>query len=1035
MSIIEFPEPLKELLEESNLQAPLRALADRVGEILADNKLPFFPDYTDHGVDHINRVLECEVELIPEEIWGTGGHQKTRLLTDADATVIIGSALLHDLGMHLRASGFLELISKNSRFRPVPWFTKSHDEYSGDRPWNNLWEDYNNEARRFSERSLANIIGEESARIWKFNGLPADIGQWKTNHYLIVGEFIRRHHERLAHEIALNGFPGLPGGWREGQFPAMGEKNGQLEPLADLIGLAARSHRVSLRVCQAYIESSPRYSRTPRPMGTAVLYPMALLRVSDSLQIDRQRAPLALLNLRHPQSPISIREWSKHQAVQHIGPASDPRAKMVTISSDISLSLYLQLEKLLLKLQSEIDHSTAVLDEFYGTRDDLALDKLNLTLRRVYSNLNTPAFRDSLPYIASRTGLSSDPNLLTLLVEPLYGKAPGVGVRELIQNAVDAVRELEVWCAAEKREIDSVSPCTEGCDVLIEFEKQEDGSWVLSVRDRGIGMSSDTIQNYFLRAGASFRQSPEWARDFVDQQGLPRVIRAGRFGVGAFAIFLLGPSFELWTRHAGASELGGYFVEVSVGSRLIEIRRTEKPLPVGTTIKVKLNEEAAESLHLDDPENGRLYYRHELRDNIDWFCWDWPRVLIRKRSSAGDETIEQQYSLPIRHLPPTWSSFDAEGFDKIYWTYNEAPRVTCNGLKIATPKTDEGFHYADEARFAWPETLDLVSPNIAVTDSQANLALNVQRYRLSNPSLPFTDKLVRDVAFSFVAHALVYGPRGQRAAFSSREYHPLHKDIGWSPHRRDDREGDEPMSTPRLTWCATSEFLIPADYWFCSLLKADSFLVCGTLAVEMSQGVIGQPKRRLATSSSAIMPWYGWLGLSRGRTNDMPDYTREVLKRLQESRRFMGHEIISSDILAAISQEAVPHIDIRVLELKAPGRTSWEVKEKRFGPWLRVAIGDEARTRVLEHAFQAVIASVRPHGTAVCFARSLKIRQDSCSPKSPIERVWAECLGARAIPFDPVARENLIADGSQHPELARHLEAWMKLKRNSEKRE
>src|SRR5947207_2128612 len=102
MSKIEFPKPLNQLLEDSDLQAPIRALADRVGEILADNKLPFFPDYTDHGTEHINRVLKFEVELIPKQIWENCRKDSApQLLCDADAAVIIGATLLHDLAMHL----------------------------------------------------------------------------------------------------------------------------------------------------------------------------------------------------------------------------------------------------------------------------------------------------------------------------------------------------------------------------------------------------------------------------------------------------------------------------------------------------------------------------------------------------------------------------------------------------------------------------------------------------------------------------------------------------------------------------------------------------------------------------------------------------------------------------------------------------------------------------------------------------------------------------------------------------------------------
>jgi hypothetical protein len=69
MDRIEFPPQLEELLKGSSLYPPIRSLADRVGEILDRSTLPFFPDYTDHGVDHVNCVLNSEVELVPDEVW------------------------------------------------------------------------------------------------------------------------------------------------------------------------------------------------------------------------------------------------------------------------------------------------------------------------------------------------------------------------------------------------------------------------------------------------------------------------------------------------------------------------------------------------------------------------------------------------------------------------------------------------------------------------------------------------------------------------------------------------------------------------------------------------------------------------------------------------------------------------------------------------------------------------------------------------------------------------------------------------------
>jgi molecular chaperone HtpG len=178
MPKIEFPKPLKALLEDSPLQASIRAYADRAGDILADNKLPFFPDYTDHGVEHINRVLATEIELVPKEVWERSTKDSDpRLLCDADAVVLIGATLLHDIAMHLRPKGFLELIGENPRFQPLPWFKDSHEGHAADRPWRELWLDYEREARRFSDRKLGDIIGLDSVREgWKFERLPQDPG-------------------------------------------------------------------------------------------------------------------------------------------------------------------------------------------------------------------------------------------------------------------------------------------------------------------------------------------------------------------------------------------------------------------------------------------------------------------------------------------------------------------------------------------------------------------------------------------------------------------------------------------------------------------------------------------------------------------------------------------------------------------------------------------------------------------------------------------------------------------------------------------
>lgn len=1015
MAKIEFPKPLKALLEESALQAPIRALADRVGEILTDNKLTFFPDYTDHGVDHINCVLKSEVRLVPKTVWEQSKEDSDpRLLCDADAVVIIGATLLHDIAMHLQPPGFLELISKESRFKPLAWFKDSHEGHFADLPWNVLWEEYQLEARRFSDRKLATIIGEESALSWKFHELPEDCGRWERNHNLVIGEFIRRHHARLAHEIAIYGFPGITIGSGKHQFPAMGDEPEHiLRDLADLIGLAARSHGTSLRVCTAYLDSHPPYSGTSRPMGTAVLYPMALLRVADYLQIDQKRTPPVLLQLRDPQSPISVMEWQKHKAVQNISSsAKDPRGIWITVNSDLSLPLYLQLRDLISGLQKEMDHSTAVLDETYGLQSKHGLDMLNLEVRRVHSNLQNPDFLKSLPYVPEQTGFSSDPNLLTLLVEPLYGKEPSVGVRELTQNAVDAVLELEVWCKNHNRELQSIDLPKQDADVLIDFILKENGTWLLRIIDRGIGMSSDTIQNYFLRAGASFRTSKEWAKEFLDEKSQPKVIRAGRFGIGAFAVFLLGPKFRLETRHANANKTSGFKIEASATSQLIEIRRADN-LPVGTMIEVELSK-GSESIF------GR--YR--------WYCWDWPNVVMRCIIGDSVNVLEPQTVLPIRKSRlPHWSVIHPTGFDAVFWTFGDAPTLSCNGMVIRNPKIELFSH----TEFYWPPEAQLRQPCVAIIDSAGNLPLTTQRYGLSQVTLPFTDELARDVVLSFIAHALVCGPSSPWEATTKKRTHPLCRssivEIGSTIL---DKESEFIDST--RFWCYNSTAFVPGDSWLFSLLNSEVCLVVGKFCRPRSRIAQLNKVSFKALLAESTQKGFAILDLdievawsSVPQYHDEEDYFQEQTSHFLEKlshhslEPLLGHTIASRVI---VSEKQENH---EYFETISPRRFWDELpKPNSLVRFFEKRVGNADLALSLESILITMQAESK--GKETLFACELKIEVEQ-SPESMIAHLWNECLGPKAIPFDPDERRALIAEGCKHPELKRHIESWQEMKR------
>jgi molecular chaperone HtpG len=1038
MTKIVFPKQLKDLLEGSELEAPIRALADQVGTIVADNKATFFPAYTDHGIDHINGVLKSEVELVPKDVWQqSSSDSDPRLLCDADAAVLIGATLLHDFAMHLHPKGFVELVDRESRFKPLPWFDQDKEGHTADIPWHDLWAEYEREAKRFSDRALQKIVGLESIRSgWRFKGLPTDTGQWLLNDRLIVGEFIRRHHARLAHEIAIFGFPGVGAGPGQHQFPALGREPGnKLRPYADLIGLAARSHWKSLRLCQAYLDEHPTHHGTPRPMRAAVLYSMALLRVADFLQIDRQRAPVVLLQLRDPQSPLSRQEWGNHLAILSVGQANDSRARMVTVSEEISWKTCMQIKELLSSLQAEIDHATAVLDEAYGALVELGLDKCGLSIRRVRSNLDNPAFYNRLQFVPRWTGFSTDPNLLSLLVRPLYGNSPSVGIRELMQNAVDAVRELEVWCRNRKTEMAALDLPPQEPDVLVDYIRLEGQRWLVRVRDKGIGMTSNTLQDYFLRAGASFRHSVEWAEEFHRGENNPAVVRAGRFGIGVFAVFLLGSTFRLQTRHASATRLGGLALVASAESESVEIRRAEG-LPVGTTIEVELSRETIAELDL---EKGGPFGK------CDWYCWDWPRVVQRVMVRNQARLIRQRFTAP-GGAEWVWNVIHPSGFDAVHWTFDEFPELSCNGFSISNP----AFIYENSNAFDWPRDLQLERPSIAVIDSAASLPLTIQRYALSQAELPFIDELARDICLSFIAHALICGPESQQEALGPMARHPLSlrqfTAVGYGT------VNSPPFSLGHLRWCSTASHVVPLDPWLFSLLESDRCLVWGSMDFELQSlkplSVDSIELFQKFNSDDVAINWDVLMetGASTrsqafGMASNWP--SRYLADLARYGIRALGYKLEEAQVVVSVAQQFDFRLTSETSERSRNRRHSlgniWSGSEgpnteRRYWKIQSVSRSSSLLTRLhlLETQLTAGARAEKGQPPGVIYLASLLLNVvPPGGPISPIAKAWKEVLGSKAIPYNLEARQSLIESGLDHPEFRRHIHAWTGLKQSS----
>jgi molecular chaperone HtpG len=702
---------------------------------------PFFPEYTDHGPKHLSDTLATSSGIIRDEAWSA--------ITSADIAVLTLAVLLHDCAMHLSEDGFVALVK--------PGTGRATIEVLGDASWTSLWVDFLGEASRFDARKLFALFGDtEPAR-----NPGSDPKAWTTRDKLLIGEFLRRHHARLAHEVAIWG------------VPTSADKPLRLketpEDIADIAGLVARSHGQPIRSCFPYLLK--RYD-IREYKGIHSVFLMTVVRIADYLQVQSDRAPEQVLRVRQLRSPISRGEWKAHDSVRDIRSThEDPEAIFVDAAPK-EVRTYLKLKNLLEGIQDELDGSWAVLGEVYGRYDKL--NQLGLGLRRIRSNLDDgQAFAASVPYVPCRAAFeAADADLLNLLIEPLYGHRPEIGIRELVQNAVDACRELRDHFD-QRPNLPALDLPVQDADVVVTLEEGEENhtGW-LEVADQGIGMTADVIHNYFLKAGASFRRSDSWRRSHEDESGKSRVLRSGRFGIGVLASFLLGDQVEVSTRNVDASPDEGISFKASIDSSEIELRRCSRP--VGTTIRIRISrEEIWKSLSqsgYDWPEG-----RKTGPAAWDWYCLSDPKVVRRfKRNKGPQESLKQLFSLPLpkSSMPESWHQISHPDYSEIHWTYRKIPRLTCNGIKVVEPSASEWDYYytRDPIHGLW-ETyrLTLLCPNVSVFDPDGHLPLLLQRTGPATPKYPFHENLLSDVVKDLLAFVLVNAPEGPITQASSAE--------------------------------------------------------------------------------------------------------------------------------------------------------------------------------------------------------------------------------------------------------------------------
>lgn len=387
-----------------------------------------------------------------------------------------------------------------------------------------------------------------------------------------ISSAVRIRHARAAEELAIAPIPGI--------------NNFIIEPanirqqFGQTCGVIAASHHWSVDQLEAKLGSQ---GRVPLANGRAadIGFVAGVLRLIDYAHINRERAPSLARKLRPQMQSESAMHWDAQQDID--GPERVTDEIVYRTGSAIqNVDAWWLYYDLLKGLDSEIRQVRSFLQ-----RRAISPSRFGLT-----GVLGASSPTDAAKLIQTSGFLpleihvrtSSMTRLVKLLAgESLYGRNYMAPVRELVQNAVDAVLLKRATAKSDADRAIADLPIT------IEILKR-DGCHVLNIKDFGVGMSRKVITDHLLTVASDYWDGQYYA-DFPG--GVKDFSPAGKFGIGFLSVFMLGDEISVTSQRTGDAR---YSLTIRGLGRRAELREEAKGDYSGTTVSIKLKPEVLETL-------------------------------------------------------------------------------------------------------------------------------------------------------------------------------------------------------------------------------------------------------------------------------------------------------------------------------------------------------------------------------------------------------------------------------------------------------
>lgn len=308
--------------------------------------------------------------------------------------------------------------------------------------------------------------------------------------------------------------------------------------LGGVIGEIAASHHWSL----AKLEGLGKTRHVVNPYDAyGPIRPIllgALMRTADAIQIDSARAPDFEFALSRPVG-ISHQHWLAQNRLA-IG-VDEEDSSVLTIDSSVAFeeneaSAWWIAFELANVADKELRETDQLLQHFSLPRFQLNRVKGVGSPRQFAERVKTLCWEP----LEATVKIGDAAKLIEVFGgRGLYGDDDVVPIRELIQNATDAIRARRLLESGFQGQINVAFKNGKNA-------KDEAGYW-LTVSDDGIGMSPAVLTGPFLTFGQSGWSSPALRRERPGFLG-KRFDHVGRFGIGFFSVFMISEEIKVTTR-------------------------------------------------------------------------------------------------------------------------------------------------------------------------------------------------------------------------------------------------------------------------------------------------------------------------------------------------------------------------------------------------------------------------------------------------------------------------------------------------------